>query len=105
MQGVFSRILNDDVYHADERVAMKSKRVACKLINMQRYNQQFTGKFHTFSQLATYVATHAFYLSYEDADESLGTSDEKIQSSQNITEDNRTKISIDIHILIYSLDL
>ena len=58
-QEVFSHILNDDVYHADERVAMKNKRVACKLINMQRYNQQFTGKFHTFSQLATYVATHA----------------------------------------------
>ena len=67
------------------------------------YNNSQENSIHSTSQLHMHLLMH--YLSYEDADESLGTSDEKIYSSQNITEDDRTNISIDIYICICSLDL
>ena len=48
---------------------------------------------------------HAHYFSCDNTDNSLCTSEEKIYSSQGITQHNGNYCSIDIHILKCSVDL
>ena len=56
-------------------------------------------------QASLYVLISSHYLSCDDADGGLCTPDEKIYSSQSITQHNGNSSSIDVDILIYLFNL